>query len=87
MGCKSGFTTQYKQDFWQLFIMHCLCHHLELAFKDSIKKIKVVDKVQQMLTALYYFYHKSGKQQGQLLRVFKEMEIYGVTPPRAGGTR
>ena len=87
MGCKSGFTTLYKHEFRQLFIMHCLCHRLELAFKDSIKKIKVVDKVQQVLTALYYFYHKSGKQQGQLLRVFKELGIDGVMPPRAGGTR
>ena len=87
MGRKGGLTTLYRKECPELFIWHCLCHRLELSFKDAMKSFKIVDKVKQLLTALYYFYRKSPKQQEQLRRVFTELGVNGIFPPRAGGTR
>ena len=39
--------------------VHCSGHRLELAFKDTLKKNPIADKVVTLLSGLYYMYSKS----------------------------
>lgn len=61
-GARSGLSTLMRQKVnTELVNVHCLCHRLELAFRDVVKKVKLYDKLMTLLIGLYYFYKKSYK--------------------------
>ena len=37
LGCKAGLVTLMKNDYPELIGIHCLCHRLELSFRDVLK--------------------------------------------------
>ena len=67
--------------------IHCMAHRLELAYKDALKNVALYRKLDDLLTLLYGFYHKSPKQRSGLREVFKETGAPSTIPPRTGGTR
>lgn len=56
----SGAVILLQKLYIDLFVFHCLCHRLELAYKDAIKQAmqKLYDRVQALLIGLYYFFKK-----------------------------
>jgi hypothetical protein len=94
-GVNTGLTTQLKNDYPEMISVHCLCHRLELAFKDAIKikknKKKVnmnqYDKMMTLLIGLHYMYKRSSKQKGGLMRSMEALHVKGTLPPKATGTR
>ena len=88
IGTKSGLLALIKKDLnGEFFNVHCLCHRLELAFRDVFKKFKLYDKLMTLLIGLYYFYKKSYNNKKGLLNTFSALEIKGILPPRVTGTR
>lgn len=53
--------------------MHCL---LELALKDSQKKEPIFDKMNTLLSGLYYFYHNSPLNRANL--PIKSLSVDGL---------
>ena len=70
-----------------LITVHCFAHRLELSYKDSVKKVNLYDSVITLLMGLYYFYHKSPKQQQNLERSFVSLQQVPAFSTRVGGTR
>lgn len=88
VGTKSRLLALIKKDLnGEFFNVHCLCHRLELAFRDVLKKFKLYDKLMTLLIGLYYFYKKSHNNKKGLLNTFSALEIKGILPPRVTGTR
>ncbi|XP_052222721.1 zinc finger protein 862-like [Dreissena polymorpha] len=86
-GFRSGLATLLRNDCEDFVNIHCLCHRLELAFRDVVKKVKVYDKLMTLLIGLHYFYKKSHKNKTGLLNAFKALAIKGILPPKVTGTR
>lgn len=87
-GQYSGVLTQMKNDSrpWLLPI-HCVSHKVELGIKDSTKKIKEFEQVQQLMVTVYYTMKTSGKFQRHF---YETAEILNVQVYRFGkvlGTR
>ena len=40
MGCKTGMLTQLKSEREWLLTIHCICHRVELSFRDSLMSFK-----------------------------------------------
>ena len=50
VGGKSGLVTLLRQNITdELLNIHCLCHRLELSFRDAFKKVKLYDKLMTTL--------------------------------------
>ena len=96
-GTVSGLATLIKQDYPEVISVHCLCHRLELAFKDALKVKKAgsakkvnmnqYEKMMTLLIGLHYMYKRSAKQKNELLRAMEAQNIKGTLPPKATGTR
>lgn len=87
-GVKSGLAQRLREQISDEIVnIHCLCHRLELAFRDVIKKSKVYDKLMTLLIGLHYFYKKSHKNKHGLLRAIDMLGGKGVLPPKVTGTR
>ena len=67
--------------------VHCSGHRLELAFKDTLKKNPIADKVVTLLSGLYYMYSKSPLNRTDLKNAFRCIGMKILLPTRAGGTR
>ena len=89
LGKHRGAATQLRADYPDIVITHCICHRLELAQKDAIKREapKLYDRVVTLLVGLYYFYHKSSKQRKGLRKTCLMLDMATRVPPRVGGTR
>lgn len=70
MGKKKGLVVLLKKDYPQIIGVHCLCHRLELSFKDALKKNAVYDRLVTMLLGIYYFYKNSPLQRKTLRKTF-----------------
>ena len=61
--------------FWKyspwLVAVYCYGHRLELAFKDVIKKVPLLERLNVLLYGLYYFYHRSPLNSSNLKAAFK----------------
>ena len=84
LGCKSGLATLLKEDHPELISVHCLCHRLELAFRDVTKNTckGMYTKMMTALIGLHYFYKQSYKNKQALRRVWTAMDIKGTLPPK-----
>ena len=67
--------------------VHCSAHRLELAYKDTIKKVPIAEKVTTLLTGLYYMHGKSALNRTNLKNAFRCLGMKILLPTRAGGTR
>lgn len=86
-GVQSGLSTLLKKEVNpEIVNVHCLCHRLELAFRDVVKKVKLYDKLMTILIGLYYFYKKSYKNR-QGLKMSIEAIGKGIFPTKVTGTR
>ena len=56
LGKNSGVFALLKKQQPSLIAVHCSSHRLELCYKDAIKKVPVVEKVNTLLTGLYDMY-------------------------------
>ncbi|XP_053385072.1 zinc finger protein 862-like [Mercenaria mercenaria] len=88
VGSKTGLATLLRQDVNpEMVNIHCLCHRLELSFRDVVKGSKLYDKLMTLLVGLHYFYKKQYKNKKGLLSAMDASSVKGVLPPRVTGTR
>ena len=76
-GSKNGVVTRLRARRNYIIGVHCFPHHLELAFKDTVKEVPMLQKVETFLTNIYYFYHNSPLNRSNLKRSFQAL---GQTP-------
>ncbi|XP_053405013.1 E3 SUMO-protein ligase KIAA1586-like [Mercenaria mercenaria] len=86
-GHKSGLVALLRKTHPHIVTVHCLAHRLELAFKDTIKKVPLYEKMMTLLLGLYYLYRKSPKLKMGLKRSFEAHQTKMLLPTRVGGTR
>ena len=90
IGCNDSLLTLLLEEYPHLVSFWCICHKLELAFKDSIGD--------GFLLKLYYLYNKSLKKLRSLKEIISKLEclIYlndnftdddGIAPIKSCGTR
>ena len=70
-----------------MIAVHCSGHRLELAYKDTIKKFPLPEKVVTLLTGLYYMYRNSPLNRANLKEAYRCLSKKVLLPTRAGGTR
>ena len=87
MGARKGVAALLKEKNPSVIGIHCFGHRLELAYKESLAKVDLGDKVLTLLMGLYYFYHNSPLNRSNLKNSFKALGKKVVTPTRVGGTR
>ena len=82
-GIHGGLGALLRQSAEWLTVVHCFNHRLELVAQDAFKGT-FFDKVDAMLTKLFYLYQKSPKR----LREFSEIFEKSVPKPaKAGGDK
>ena len=87
-GVHNGLLTQLvKADRPWLLTVHCICHRVELAIKDSLLKVQLFADIKDILISIYYLMKRSGK----FLRHFEEtgqsMSVHVYRFPKVHGTR
>ena len=88
LGKKSGLYALLRQEQPCIIPLHCFAHRLELAFKDSVKKLKLYEKsIETLCMGLYYFYHRSSLNRSLLRRAYDALKMKPLMPTRVGGTR
>ena len=87
LGKNNGVIALLQSEQPSVIAMHCSGHRLELAYKDSMKKHPLAEKVLTLLTGLYYLYRKSPLNKANLKHAFKCLGLKPLLPTRSGGTR
>ena len=87
LGRNNGVIAKLQEMQPAVIAVHCSGHRLELAYKDSIKKVQTAEKVITMLTGLFYFYRNSPLNRRNLKNAFNCLHLKVLIPTRAGGTR
>ena len=87
VGRNAGVATLLKLKNEEIQSVHCYAHRLELAYKQSIAKVTLYQKVETLLSSLYTLYHKSAPMRSELEAVYKSEGIPCQVPTRIGGTR
>ena len=62
-----------------------MSHRLELAYSDAVSHNKLARKVNDLLSILYTFYHKSCVNRANLRGSFEEIGVRHLMPTRIGG--
>ncbi|KAK7168668.1 hypothetical protein R3I93_004856 [Phoxinus phoxinus] len=65
-GSRSGVVSQLRGDKSYIVGVHCIAHRLELTFKDAVKSCPQCIKLDDLLSSLYVFYHKSPLNRANL---------------------
>ncbi|WAQ94245.1 K1586-like protein, partial [Mya arenaria] len=86
-GIKSGLSALLIKTHPNIVIIHYLAHRMELAFKDTVIKVPLYNRLMTLLLGLYYLYRKSPKLKQGLKRSFEALDIRKVMPTRVRGTR
>jgi len=88
VGVRNGLAAKLRDDIGEHFTnIHCFNHRLELAWKHSVKQMKVYEKLMTLLTGLWKFYHKQHKNKRGLQNTFKAFNMPCLVPPKVTGTR
>ena len=88
LGSENGVVTLFQKYSSWLVAVHCYGHRLELAFKDVIKKVPLLERLNVLLYGLYYFYHRSPLNRSNLKAAFKATGTgLSSVPTRVGGTQ
>lgn len=83
----NGVVSRLRGDRGYVVGMHCMAHRLELAFNDSIKTNTTFQRVEELLSGLYSFYHQSPLNRATLLSTCEALNKTPLMPTRIGGTR
>lgn len=86
-GVKKGVVSKLRGDRVEILGIHCMSHRLELAYSDAVSHNKLARKVNDLLSGLYTFYHKSCVNRANLRGSFEEIGMRHLMPTRIGGTR
>ena len=70
-----------------MIAVHCSGHRLELAFKDTIKKVANADKVVTLLSGMYYMYRNSALNRTNLKNAYRCLGSKILIPTHVGGSR
>ena len=76
-----------KQDASEVIGIHCLAHHLELAFSDTLKSNETMMSIKELLNGCWKHYKYSPKALRELREMAETMEIKVGKPTKAGRTR
>ena len=87
LGKNNGVIALLKAEQPSMIAVHCSGHRLELAYKDSIKKFPLAEKVTTLMSALYIFYGKSSLNKTNLKNPYSCLGIKPLMPTHANGTR
>ena len=87
LGKNNGVIALLQSSTPSVIAVHCSGHRLELAYKDTIKKVPQAEKVVTLLTGLYYMYKKIPLNRANLKNAFKCLGEKILLPTRAGGSR
>ena len=71
LGSENGVVTLFQKYSPWLVAVHCYGQRLELAFKDAIKKVSLLERLNVLLCVLYYFYYRSPLNRSNLNAAFK----------------
>ncbi|KAJ8340716.1 hypothetical protein SKAU_G00353490 [Synaphobranchus kaupii] len=86
-GAKRGVVSQLRGRKAYIVGVHCMAHRPELAYADAIRGNTLSKKVEELLSGLYVFYHKSCLNRANLKKSFAAVELNVLMPTRIGGTR
>ncbi|XP_045921378.1 zinc finger protein 862-like [Micropterus dolomieu] len=86
-GAKSGVVSRLKGDRAYIIGIHCMAHRLELAFSDAICSNVMFQKIEDLLSGLYTFYHTSSLNRANLVNSFQALGHTPLVPTRISGTR
>lgn len=67
--------------------IHCLVHHLEMAYKMALKNTPLFNILTDLLKNLYYFYHDSPMNKNNLKLICDAHKVTPVVPSRIGGSQ
>ena len=73
LGRNSGVGTRLQENFPKIVIWHCLNHRLQLVLDDSVNDIKQVNHFKIFMDKMYTIFHKSNKNQAELLNNSQEL--------------
>ena len=86
-----GAVTVFARENKEVAVNKCSGHRLELAPKDTMKRVpafkKNYDRLMTGLVGIFYFYKKSSKQRKQLRRSYAALGMKSRMPTRVNGTR
>lgn len=86
-GAKNGVVSRLKGDRAYIIGIHCMAHRLELTFSDAVRSNVMFQKVEDLLSGLYTFYHTSPLNRANLVNSFQALGHTPLVPTRIGGTR
>eukprot|EP00063_Salmo_salar_P088414 XP_014063249.1 PREDICTED: uncharacterized protein KIAA1586-like [Salmo salar] len=86
-GAKNGVVSRLKGDRAYIIGIHYMAHRLELTFSDAIRSNVMFQKVEDLLSGLYTFYHSSPLNRANLINRFQALGQTPLVPTRIGGTR
>ena len=88
LGSKNGVVTLFQKYSPWLVAVHCYGHKIELAFKNVIRKVPLLERLQVLLYGLYYFYHRSPLNRSNLKAAVKDTGTgFSLVPTRDEGTQ
>lgn len=86
-GRLNGMVKLMKDDAKHILGIHCICHRLELAIRDTAKTVSFLTELDTKLLELYKMYHYSAKMWEGLQTAGKALAINILKPPSISGTR
>ena len=87
LGQVSGVVSKLREDNPKLIDIHCMAHRLELAVLGVLRKVKMVETVNDTLHLIWKTYHFSPKSKGELQTVCEELATRFYKPKPVKGTR
>ena len=88
LGSERGFAALLKKNVPCLVAGHCYGHILEQAFKDVVKKVPLLERMNVLLYGLFYYYHRSSLNRANLKAAYKADGVnLSLVPVRVGGTK
>ena len=86
-GLKTRVVTRLQGDKDYVLRVHCKAHRQELAISDAMKKNPMFQRVEELLSGLFTFYHTSPLNRANLVNTFQTLKATPLIPTRIGGTR
>ncbi|KAL8572378.1 hypothetical protein ACOMHN_023147 [Nucella lapillus] len=87
LGQSNGVVAKLREDNPKLIDIHCMAHRLELAVLGVLKKVKMVETVNDTLHLIWKTYHFSPKSKRELQTVCEELATRFYKPKPVKGTR
>lgn len=87
LGKHNGVIALLQSEQPSVIAVHCSGHRLELAFKDSLKKFPLAEKISTLLSGLYYMYRNSPLNRTNLKQAYHCLNMKVLLPTRVSGSR